>query len=124
MIGKIPYGIAILGMAGGILIAILFGMNEDVFKNRIQEGLSRNDKIQSIADPATKEAKLQTEASKNWRYYQRFHFHATGIGSMSMALLNATTVFLNGIFIYGAPLSFLFRNNDRCETDTLNVHLF
>jgi hypothetical protein len=87
MISKIPFGFAILGMVGGIFIAILFGANEDIFKNKIKDGLSRNDKIQSIADPAAKQAKIEKEMSKDWRYYQRFHFHSTGIGTMNLALL-------------------------------------
>ena len=87
MVQKLPYLLAVLGMAGGVFIAILFGANEDMFKDRIKDGLTRNAKIQAIADPAEKEKKLGAEADKNWRYYQRYHFHATGIGAMSLALL-------------------------------------
>ncbi len=84
---KIPYWIAILGMISGVLIAILFGINEDLFKDRIKDGLSRNEQIQTISDESERQGMLKAEAEKNWRYYQRFHFHATGIGSMSLALL-------------------------------------
>lgn len=84
---KIPFGIAILGMVGGVFIAILFGVNEDFFKNRIASGLAKNQKIQSLSDPEAKATKLKAEAEKNWRYYQRFHFHSTGIGAMSLSLL-------------------------------------
>jgi len=87
MIHKIPLAIAILGMVGGILIAIMFGVNEASFKNRIRDGLSRNESIQQIADPAAKAAAIKSATSGNWRYYQRFHFHSTGIGAMSLALL-------------------------------------
>lgn len=87
MLNKIPFLLTVLGMAGGVFIAILFGVNEDLFKNKIKDGLTRNVKIQAMADPAEKEAKLKAEADKNWRYYQRYHFHATGIGAMSLALL-------------------------------------
>lgn len=79
--------LAILGMVGGVFIAILFGVNEKAFEDKIHAGLLNNAKIQQIADPAEKEAKMSTEASKNWRYYQRFHFHATGIGAMMLGLL-------------------------------------
>ncbi len=84
---RVPFVLAIIGMVGGVFIAILFGANEDIFHDRIAAGLARNDKIQQMADPTQKAAKLSSEAEKNWRYYQRFHFHATGVGAMMMGLL-------------------------------------
>jgi len=87
MLNKIPFMLAILGMLGGVSIAILFGVNEDLVKDQIAAGLEQNAKIQAMADPAEKEQMLEAEADANWRYYQRYHFHATGIGAMSLALL-------------------------------------
>ncbi len=87
MLSKLPFAIAILGMIGGVSIAILFGVNEAIFKDAIQDGLSRNAKIQQMTDPQAKAEAIGNEAAKNWRYYQRFHFHATGIGAMSLSLL-------------------------------------
>jgi hypothetical protein len=87
MLTRLPFVLAILGMVGGVFIAILFGANEDLFHKRIESGLALNTKIQQIADPAEKAEKLKAEGEKNWRYYQRFHFHATGIGAMMMGLL-------------------------------------
>lgn len=87
MLQKIPFALAILSMVGGVFIAILFGINEDMFIHRIQAGLEKNEKIQQILDPAEKSEKIKSETDKNWRYYQRFHFHATGIGAMMMGLL-------------------------------------
>ncbi|OVE80988.1 hypothetical protein BVY03_04840 [bacterium K02(2017)] len=84
---KITFGIALFGLFLGVLIAIVFGVNESFFKDRIQKGLQKNIKIQAMADPIKKQAKLTKEASKNWRYYQRFHFHSTGIGAMSLGIL-------------------------------------
>lgn len=84
---KIPFILAALGMVGGIFIAIMFGVNESYFKNKIQDGLQLNKKIMSIENLDKRKVKLEKEASKNWRYYQRFHFHATAIGSMSLAIL-------------------------------------
>ena len=84
---KIPFVIAIAGMVGGIFIAILFGINEHIFKDKISRDLSQNVKIEAMLDPAKKDSKIAKEKSKLWRYYQRFHFHSTGIGSMSLALL-------------------------------------
>jgi hypothetical protein len=93
---KIPYLLSVLGLVLGMFIAILFGVNEHMFKDRISAGLENNQKIQSIEDPEARKAKIAKESSKNWRYYQRFHFHSTGIGSMSLALL----IFLSFV---GAP---------------------
>lgn len=87
MLRKLPFLLAILGMAGGVFISILFGANEEMFRARIEAGLQKNAKIQQIADPVQKAAKMSSEADKNWRYYQRYHFHATGIGAMAIGLL-------------------------------------
>lgn len=87
MIQRIPYVIAILTLIGGVFISIIFGANEDYFKDKINEGLKKNEKVNQIQDPIEKAAVLKTEADKNWRYYQRFHFHATGIGAMIMGVL-------------------------------------
>ncbi len=84
---KLPFIIALVCILGGVGISILFGLNEELFKNRISEGLQQNVKIQQIVDPAQKASKMAAEADKNWRYYQRFHFHATGIGAMMMGIL-------------------------------------
>jgi hypothetical protein len=84
---KIPFLLSILCMTGGVLIAIFFGVNEDMFQSRIKAGLEKNVKIQSIQNVEEKESKIKSETEKNWRYYQRFHFHATGIGAMMMGLL-------------------------------------
>lgn len=87
MIRKIPYLLSILGIIGGVFIAILFGINEEIFKEKIVAGLEKNVKIQQIEDPTKKSEKIISETDKNWRYYQRFHFHANGIGAMMLALL-------------------------------------
>ncbi len=87
MLRKIPFLLAIAGIVGGVFIAILFGANEDMFKQKIAAGLEQNVKIQAMADPVEKADTLKVEASKNWRYYQRFHMHATSIGVTILALL-------------------------------------
>lgn len=87
MIRKIPFALAILSMSGGVFISILFGVNEEMFLARIKAGLEKNVKIQQIVNPEEKSAKIKSETDKNWRYYQRYHFHATGIGAMMMGLL-------------------------------------
>jgi hypothetical protein len=87
MNSRIPFVIAILTLLGGVLIAIMFGANEDYFINKIKEGLSQNETINLVVNPEEKAALLAAEEEKNWRYYQRFHFHSTGIGSMIMGVL-------------------------------------
>jgi hypothetical protein len=84
---KIPFILATLTMIGGVVIAIMFGVNESYFKNKIKTDLNKNQKIMAITDQIQKKIKLKTEASKNWRYYQRFHFHSSAIGTMVMVVL-------------------------------------
>jgi len=67
MIQRIPYVIAILTLIGGVFISILFGANEDYFKDKINEGLKKNEKVNQIQDPIEKDA--------------------TGIGAMIMGVL-------------------------------------
>ena len=87
MLNRVPYLLSILAFVGGTFIAILFGANESLFKDRISEGLSKNENIQKIADPEEKSAKIKSENEKNWRYYQRYHFHSIAIGTVSLTLL-------------------------------------
>ncbi len=90
---KAPFLITLFGMFLGVFIAILFGVNEDFFKDRIAAGLQQNAKVMELRKveapdtEATVMKYLAAETDKNWRYYQRFHFHSTGIGAMSLAIL-------------------------------------
>lgn len=84
---KIPFIITLLSMICGVFIAILFGVNESIFKEQISRDLYANEKIMSIVDEAERNEKIKTEENKNWRYYQRFHFHSTGISAMSLGAL-------------------------------------
>ena len=92
---KAPYFISLCGIIGGIIIAIVFGVNESYFKNKIQFGLENNQKILLIKDPSLRADKIKLESAKNWRYYQRYHFHSTGLGALSLALLLFLS-FING----------------------------
>lgn len=90
MLSKIPFLITVFGMIGGVAIAIVFGVNEDLFKDRIAHDLQQNAAVHafdSIENPEKRKAAIKKEKDKNWRYYQRYHFHATGIGAMSLSLL-------------------------------------
>lgn len=84
---RTPLAIAILGMIGGVAIAVLFGINEDLFKDKIARGLQENPKVLDMPAGPEKTAYIAAESSKLWRYYQRFHFHSTGIGAMSLSVL-------------------------------------
>jgi len=92
MLNKIPFALALLTMFGGVFIAILFGANEELFKKKIETQLMSNPAYSSLQDPAEQKKQMAQEADKNWRYYQRFHFHATGIGAMSLAVLTFLTL--------------------------------
>lgn len=87
MRNKIPFAIAIFGLICGVFISILFGANEAIFTDKIAKDLNSNKKIMSIANQDEREKKIQNEQDKNWRYYQRFHFHSTGINTMSLSAL-------------------------------------
>lgn len=87
MLQKLPFSIALLTIISGVFIAILFGANEDYFKNKIATGLEQNIKINQMNDATEKAAYIKGEKDKNWRYYQRFHFHSTGIGAISLAVI-------------------------------------
>lgn len=84
---KFPFMISLLGIVLGIFIAILFGINEDIFKDRISKGIEQNPKYQSMSSTVEQAEYKKKEEEKNWRYYQRYHFHSTAINSMSIALI-------------------------------------
>ncbi|MFT6915548.1 MAG: hypothetical protein ACJAWL_001857 [Motiliproteus sp.] len=60
----------------GIALGVGFGINEDIFKDMISEGIA--------AFPQLHDA---NSSSKIWRYVQRAHFHALGIAAFSMTLI-------------------------------------
>lgn len=87
MTKKIPLLLSMIAIIGGVFISIIFGVNEDFLQNRIKQGLEKNVKIQLIVDEKIKSEKMKSEQEKSWRYYQRYHFHANGIASMSLGLI-------------------------------------
>lgn len=66
----------LLGLCFGIALGIAFGVNEDAVQAYIARGIA--------AHPALHDAGSQ---DKVWRYVQRAHFHATGIGAFSLGLV-------------------------------------
>jgi len=74
----IKYGLALvmLGLLFGIGLGIVFGANEDLFKDYIAQGIAAHPEVHDAKSP-----------DKIWRYAQRAHFHATGIAAFSIGLL-------------------------------------
>ena len=73
---KIGLALVLLGLLFGVGMGSVFGVNEDVFKDYIAQGV--------LANPDVHDSK---SADKIWRYAQRAHFHATGIAAFSLGLI-------------------------------------
>jgi hypothetical protein len=73
---KIGLLLVMLTLIFGIVLGVVFGINEDAVKSYISEGVA--------AYPALHD---EQSNSKIWRYAQRAHFHATGIAAFSFGLL-------------------------------------
>ncbi len=73
---KVGLALVLLGLVFGVGLGISFGINEDVYKDFIAEGIAAN--------PEVHDAKSK---DKIWRYAQRAHFHATGIAAFSLGLV-------------------------------------
>ncbi len=87
MKNRLPFIITTFSMALGVFIAILFGINESYFKDKIADAIKKNPTYLSLETPEEQTKHFKKEKDKNWRYYQRFHFHSTGISAMTLALL-------------------------------------
>ncbi len=68
--------LAMLTLIFGISMGVLFGANEDAVKSYIETGISANADVHD-----------EKSQSKIWRYAQRAHFHATGVGAFSLAMI-------------------------------------
>lgn len=73
--------LAIATLLFGITMGIAFGVNEDGIKAGIDAGIA--------AHPTLHDA---GSAGKIWRYAQRAHFHATGIGAFTTGLIVLTAL--------------------------------
>lgn len=73
---KIGLALVLLGLLFGVGMGIVFGVNEDLFKDYIAQGITANPDVHDTKSP-----------DKIWRYAQRAHFHATGIAAFSLGLV-------------------------------------
>ena len=77
---KIGLALAFMLLLFGIGMGIAFGVAEDSFKDFVAQGIAANPELHD-----------EKSASKIWRYAQRAHFHATGIGAFSLGLILLVT---------------------------------
>ena len=77
-IGSVRIGLVLsmLTLMFGIGMGVLFGVNEEGVKGYIEQGIAAN-----------QERHDDKSASKIWRYAQRAHFHATGVGAFALAMV-------------------------------------
>ena len=73
---KVGLALVLFGLLFGVIMGMTFGVNEDIFKNYITEGIAANPTVHDAKSP-----------DKIWRYAQRAHFHATGIAAFSLGLV-------------------------------------
>ncbi len=73
---KLGLAIVLVGLLFGVGMGIVFGVNEDLFKDYIAQGIAANPDVHDTKSP-----------DKIWRYAQRAHFHATGIAALSLGLV-------------------------------------
>jgi uncharacterized membrane protein len=76
---RIGLVLSMLTLIFGISMGVLFGANEDGVKQYITDGIATH---QSLHDSKSE--------SKIWRYAQRSHFHATGVGGFALVLVLIT----------------------------------
>lgn len=80
---KLGLALALLTILFGIALGAFFGLNEDWFQNYIQAGISANPQL--FANAAKEQDAI-------WRWVQRAHFHAGGIGAFSLGLIILTAL--------------------------------
>ena len=73
---KAGLALVLFGLLFGVIMRMTFGINEDIFKNYITEGIAANPTVHDAKSP-----------DKIWRYAQRAHFHATGIAAFALGLV-------------------------------------
>ncbi len=86
MLDNVRSGLIIAGLVllFGILMGIMMGLFEDGIKDLISAAVD--------AHPLAHVESLDTAKSKIFRWWQRAHFHATGIGAFTIALIAITAM--------------------------------
>ncbi|MBK5205817.1 MAG: hypothetical protein JJD98_10525 [Polaromonas sp.] len=73
--------LAILTVLFGIVLGVVFGVNEEGIVNWIAQGIAAHPELHDASSP-----------EKIWRYVQRAHMHAGGIGAFSLGLILAVAL--------------------------------
>ena len=68
--------LSMLTLLFGIGMGVVFGVNEDGVQDYIKDGIAAHAQLHD-----------QQSQSKIWRYAQRAHFHATGVGGFTLAMI-------------------------------------
>jgi hypothetical protein len=68
--------IVLLGLFFSVALGISFGVNEDLFKDYVAEGVAAHPDLHD-----------ESSNDKIWRYAQRTHFHAGGIAAFCLGLI-------------------------------------
>ncbi|TBW35980.1 hypothetical protein EYW49_15320 [Siculibacillus lacustris] len=80
---KIGLALVLITLALNIGLGAMFGLNEDLFQDYIKAGIAAHPTL--FPDAAK-------EAGYMWRWIQRAHFHAGGIGAFSLGLVILTAL--------------------------------
>ncbi len=70
--------LALLTLLFGIFLGIAFGSNEDSIKDGIKSQVRAHAELHKS---------INRSSDRIWRYQQRAHFHATGIGAFTLGLM-------------------------------------
>ncbi|MBU0655647.1 MAG: hypothetical protein KJ914_11035 [Gammaproteobacteria bacterium] len=73
---KVGLLLVLLCLLFGVGMGVTFGVNEDLFKDFIAQGIAAHPDVHD-----------EKSADKIWRYAQRAHFHSAGVAAFSLGLL-------------------------------------
>jgi len=80
---KIGLALVLLSIIMNIALGAAFGLNEDLFQNYIHAGIAAHPALFANPDQAQ---------DIIWRFVQRAHFHAGGIGAFTLGLIILTVL--------------------------------
>ena len=73
---KVGLAIVLLGIFFSVGLGISFGLNEDMYKDYVADGIAAHADVHD-----------EKSQDKIWRYAQRTHFHAGGIAAFCLGLI-------------------------------------